>query len=118
MTNLDGHEDAPVFQSTLGGGVPPPPRFDLGFLHRVDLGEPLQVPLLPPASAIVVIANHPAGRVDDDRIAPAGEFDEQPGDALAEQAGGALDGFFEGESTASGGDGQWIVHLGLDLNDV
>jgi hypothetical protein len=118
VTDLDGHEDAPVFQGTLRGGVPPPPRFDLGLLDGVDLSEPLQVPLLPPMSAIVVLANRPTGRVDDHRRAPAGEFDEQPGDALAEQPGGALDGFFEGESTAGGGDGQWIMHIGLDLNDV
>ena len=118
MTDLDRHEDASVFQSTLRGGVPPPPRFDFGLLHRVDLGEPLQMPLLSPASAIIVVANRPAGRVDDDRIEPAREFDEQPGDALAEQPGGALDRFFEGKSTTGSGDGQSIMHLCLDLNNV
>jgi hypothetical protein len=50
-------------QGPLRGGVAPPPRFDFGHLNGVDLHEPLQVPLLPPAAAVVVVANGPAGRV-------------------------------------------------------
>ena len=76
MSDFYGHEDAAIFQGPFGGGVPLPPRFDLGLLDGIDLREPLEVPLLPPASAVVVVADRPAGRVDDDRILPAGEFDE------------------------------------------
>ena len=89
-----------------------------GLLDGVGLEEAVELRLVAPGAAVVVVADLPGGGVDDDRVEPAGQLDEQAGGLAARTAGGAVDGLGQAEPAAGGGDRRGVADLGLDGDDV
>jgi DNA invertase Pin-like site-specific DNA recombinase len=111
-------QDAAVRQRLLGDAVAPEPRLDLGLLDGVHLNQPVEVPLVAPLAAEVVVADDPGGGVDDDRVLPVGEPDEQARGLAAVKPRGAVGGLGEAQPAAGRGDGGRVAELGLDLDEV
>ena len=74
--------------------------------------------LVAPAAFVVVVADLAGGRVDDDRVEPVGQADEQAGGLAAEELGRALDRLGQGEPAAGRRDRGGVADLGLDGHDV
>src|SRR5262249_58584103 len=101
----DGQPDAAVLQCLFADLKPLGAGFDTALLDGVKLEEAIEVLPLAPAALVVVEADLAGGGVDDDRVAPARQADEQAGGLAAEQAGGALDGLGQAQAPAGGGAG-------------
>src|SRR5262249_6700881 len=99
----DLEPDAAVLERLLADLVALLARFEPGLLHRVQLQEAVELGLLTPAAAEVVVAHLPGGRVDDHGVLPAGQLHEQAGGLAAIEPCGALDRGVKAESLAGRG---------------
>jgi hypothetical protein len=94
------------------------PRLHFGFLDAIHLNKPIELLLVAPVSAEIVVPNGASERVDHDGILPAGELDDQARGRAAVEPCGTLNRFRETESVAGRCDGSRIVDFALNLNDV
>src|SRR5262245_49957963 len=86
----DLQPDTAVVQRLLGDGVALFPGLEPGYLHGVELQEAVEVLRVAPLALEVVVRDLAGGRVDDRRIQPAGQRDEQSGRLAREELCGAL----------------------------
>src|SRR5947209_1349405 len=87
-------------------------------LNRVGLHEPIEMLLIAPGAAVVVVA-HAAGEViDDNRILPAVQLHEQAGRFAAEEARGAMNRLGQVQAATGSRESCGIVEAGLNRNDV
>lgn len=116
--HLNAQHDGTVFQTTFGQSVSLSPRFDPGFLHGIKLREPVEVLLLSPASAEVVVLKLARFHVADHRVSPARQIDGQARCFGAEESDGAVDRWRDFQALTRGGQGDRIPDFRLNLNDV
>jgi hypothetical protein len=82
------------------------------------LEEAIEMLLLAPASAEVVVPDFASFELAHSGIAPIRQLDAQTSDLAAEQSVGALDGRGRSEAIAGSRDGCGVSDFGLNLNDV
>src|SRR3569833_2208330 len=80
----DLHSNAAVAERLLADGVALLTCFELGLFAGVGLQEAIELFLLAPVPAIVVVAYFAGSRVDDGGIAPTRQLHEQSGGLCAE----------------------------------
>ena len=102
----------------FGDGVPSSPGFGLGPFAGIRLEEAIEVLLVAPPPAKVVVAELARRQIGDHRILPAGQLHDQALDFAAEEPGLALDGLGQRQTLARGPDGGGVPDLGLDDDDV
>jgi hypothetical protein len=78
----------------------------------------MEMLLVAPGSFVIVVAGLAGGRVEDDRVEPVGQLDDQPGDVAAVDLGRALDRLGQCEPAAGRRDRSLVADLGLDGDDV
>ena len=88
-SDADGQLDRSVGQGLLGDLVALLAGLDPRLLDGVDLEEAIQVALVAPGAIVVVVADLPGRRVDDDGIGPVGQPDDEPRGLAAEELCGA-----------------------------
>src|SRR5262249_5080942 len=86
----DPQPNAAVLALLLGQGMAFLSCFESGFLHRIQLEQPVQLLRVAPGAAVVVVAHLAAGGVDDGGVGPAGEVDDEAGGLAAVEPGGAV----------------------------
>src|SRR5947209_281508 len=87
-------------------------------LDGVDLQEAIEVSLITPGPLVVIVADLPGGGVDDNRVGPIGQPDDEPGGRAAEEPGSAGERHWQFEAPAGGANRRMIADLGLDGDDV
>src|SRR5262245_44155753 len=110
----DLQPDGAVVEGLLGYLVALLAGLQLHHLDGVHLEEAVEMRLLSPDAVVVVVAQLPAGGVDDHRVLPAGQLHQQAGCLAAVKSGGALDWGSEAEALAGRGDGGGVAYLGLN----
>ena len=111
-------QDTAVLERSFAVAVALFLRLDLGLLDRVYLDKAIEVLLVAPVAAEVVVPDCPGGRVDDSRILSAGELDEQTRGLAAVKPRGAVHGLGQPEPAARRRDGGRVVEFRFDLDDV
>src|SRR5262249_14259992 len=114
----DLEPDAAVLERLLADLVALLAGLEPGLLHRIQLQEAVELGLLAPAAAEVVVAHFPGGQVDDHGVLPAGQLHEQAGGLAAVEPGGALDRGGQAETLAGRDNSDGVADLGLDADDV
>src|SRR5262245_33156729 len=119
LSGLDDLElDAAVVERLLGDGVALLPGFEPGLLNGVELKEVIELPRIAPVALEVVVRDLAGGRVDDSRVQPAGQRDEQSGRLAREELCGALDRCWEPHALAGNSHCQGIFNTSLDHDNV
>src|SRR3982075_2803446 len=77
--------DAAALERLLGDGVPLPAGLKSRPLHGVDLQEAVEELRVAPAALVVVEPDLAGRRVEDRRVEPAGQPEEQPGGLVGEE---------------------------------
>lgn len=92
--------------------------FQLAFLGGIRLQEPVQLGLFTPAAAEVIKLGFACGRVEDDRVSPAGQLNDDSGRFATVEHGGAISGSLQPQPAAGGFYCHRVFDLGFDLNNV
>ena len=83
-------------------------------LDGVDLQEAIELGLVAPGAVVVIVADLPGRRVDDDGIGPVGQPDDEARGLAAEELCRAEDRQGQLEAATGGADGRVVADLGLD----
>ena len=79
-SHIDREFDAAVGELLLGAAIAPASGFDFGLLHGVCLQKRIEVLLLTPTPAVVVVLDLAVFQLADSRVSPIGQLDGQAGD--------------------------------------
>ena len=106
------------FQGLLADGVSLLPGLQRNPLDGVGLHEAVEVLRIAPQAVVGVVAGLAGVGVEDQRVEPAGQPDEQAVRLPLEQPVGPERGLGQAVAAAGGADGDRVADLGLEAHDV